>query len=213
MTIKEVYEKFSIPPNLANHMVDVASICAFIMEYWTGHDLNWNVVLKAALLHDIGNIVRIDFDNYKAFGGEENIDVIYWKGLQKELIEKYGTDDHEATKKILEEIGVDSEIIQTIMDKSFVHSIDISHGDNWYTKILQYADLRVVPTGIVPMEERINDVKNRMTKYTSRPDFNELIEACRQIEKQIQKNIRVNVDEITKENMSVDVKKLLQLAL
>lgn len=213
MKIKEVYDKFSIPPNLANHMLDVASICAFIQEFWTGRDIEWNVILKAALLHDIGNIVRIDFDKYLAFGGEEEIDVIYWKDIQQKLIQKYGNDDHEATRVMLTELNVDKVIIQTILDKSFVNSIKIAHEDNWYTKILQYADLRVIPTGIVPMEDRISDVKNRMTKYTSRPDFDGLIEACREIEREIQKNISVTVDEIKKENMSVDRNKLLKMEL
>jgi hypothetical protein len=70
-------------------------------------------------------------------------------------------------------------------------------------KILYYADLRTLPFGIGTLEDRLEDVRNRMPKYTSRPDFKDLVEACRQIENQLQQNLDVPVVEINNDSVVV----------
>lgn len=98
MRIKEIYEKFGIPPNLQEHMVQVAKVVDFIKVHWSGPDVNWELLTKAALLHDIGNLVKYDFGVIPIENGD------FWKQRQQEIKQKYGTDDHEATKNMLAEI-------------------------------------------------------------------------------------------------------------
>ncbi|MFH0969587.1 MAG: HD domain-containing protein [Patescibacteria group bacterium] len=196
MNIEKIYEKYSVPPNLQKHMKRVAEVANFIKIHWKGPWLDWEIIQKSALLHDIGNIVKFDLDKYSDLLGTKKDNVSYWKNVQKKMIEKYGSDDHEATKKILPEIKIDKKIIDIILKKSFGNSIKTAGGNDWYLKILLYSDLRVLPSGLGTLNDRFDDIRKRMPKYTSRPNFERLLDACRNIEKQIQEQIDVPISEI-----------------
>jgi hypothetical protein len=204
MKIKEIYSKYGITPNLAEHMMRVTAVALYIGDHWKGPELDWNKVKITALLHDLGNIVRFDFDKYPQFLGPEQSRIDYWKKVQAETIAKYGNDDHDATKKMLEELKVDGDITKVILEKSFGNSVQISKSDNWYTKILSYCDNRLMPNGIVTLEERIKDTLERAPKYANRPDFEDLCDASREIEKQIQGKMDVSVNKISNESVKVD---------
>ena len=203
MDIKNIYQEFGIPPNLQEHMFRVWGVVSFIEIHWNNSQIkvDWDLVKQASLLHDLGNVVRFDFNKHPEFLGKEQINVEYWKDIQKKVIENYGSDDHIATEKMLMEMGVSQEMIEIIGKKSFGNSVAIKNGNNWPLKILSYADLRTLPWGIGTLEERIADIKERMPKYTSRPDFNDLIEACRRVERQIQENLNVPVSEINNDTI------------
>lgn len=114
---------------------------SFIEGHWNNSQIkiDWNLVKKASLLHDLGNVVRFDFDKHPEFLGKEQVNVDHWKDIQKKVIGSYGSDDHEATERIL--------------------------------------------------------------KYTSRPDFEDLVEACREIERQIQGNLSLSVARINNKSI------------
>ena len=205
MKVAEIYEKFGIPPNLQEHMLKVCGIVEFVQKHWSGKDIvDWDLIKKIALLHDLGNIVKFDFDKHPEFLGEEQANVEHWKQIQNKVVTKYGSDDHEATEKMLKEIGLKENAIEIILDKSFGNSIETRNSNNWPLKVLYYADLRTLPFGIGTLEERITDVKDRIPKYSNRPDFNDLVEACREIEKQIQNNLNVPVGNITDDVVKVN---------
>ena len=169
-----------------------------------GWFIDWKKVKKTALLHDLGNIVRFDFDKYPQFLGPEISRIDYWKEVQAETIAKYGNDDHDATEKMLQELNVSKDIANVILEKSFGNSVQVAKGDNWYAKILSYCDNRVMPKGVVTLEERILDTKERAPKYANRPDFEELCDSSREVEKQIQENLNNPVDQINKNSVKVD---------
>ncbi len=197
MKIHEIYRKYRVTPNLQEHMLRVCSIVEFIQRHWQAEGLvDWNFLKKIALLHDLGNTVKFDLDKNPEFLGKEKSNIRYWKQVQKEIIKKYGLNDHEATKRMLQEIGVEDEMIKTILQKSFGNSVETKNSNNWPLKILYYADLRILPFGIGTLKERIDDVRDRMPKYTNRPDFDDLVNACREIEEQIQSNLTVSVNDI-----------------
>lgn len=199
MTIKKIYKKFFIPPNLQEHMLRVARVVEFIKDHWVERErVNWDVVLKAALLHDLGNLVKFNFGVIPM----ENID--FWKQKQKEIKLKYGTDDHEVTEKMLAEIDASPEISRVISGKSFGKAVKTSQSADWAVKILLYADNRVLPDGIGTLEERLGDIRERYPKYTSRPDYFDLEKAMRNIEKQIQENINASMAEIS-DDSSLDL--------
>lgn len=194
MTIQEIYKKFVIPDHLREHMLTVGKVVLFIRDHWIGQKLDWDLLIKAALLHDIGNIVRFDFTNYSHLLGKQTNNLDYWIHLRDEMIKKYGQDDHEATEKMLKELALNRKVIDIILDKSFGNSVKINKSNDWYIKILAYADNRVTPSGVSTLEERLSDIRIRAEKYKSRPDFEDLINACRELEKQIQNNLDVPVD-------------------
>ncbi|MEI6532568.1 MAG: hypothetical protein WCO06_01875 [Candidatus Roizmanbacteria bacterium] len=103
MKILDIYTKFGIPPNLQDHLLRVTSIVGFLEKNWIGDEvLEWDEAKKVALLHDVGNIVKFNFDNTQVMG-ETNNNLDYWKDKQAKIIKKYGSDDHEATYAMLNE--------------------------------------------------------------------------------------------------------------
>src|SRR5437588_9728526 len=63
--ILEVYRKYSIPTNLQLHMLRAAAIGKLITDHWNyqhGPAIDVSVIIKTLLLHDMGNIVKIDLD-------------------------------------------------------------------------------------------------------------------------------------------------------
>lgn len=206
-SVEEIYKKFGIPPNLQEHMQRVFGIVSFIEQHWKNKEavVDWDMLKRAALLHDLGNIVRFDFDKHPEFLGKEQKNVESWKKKQKEVIKDYGSDDHLATESMLREINTEPQIINIIQKKSFGNSIAIINSDNWPLKILYYADLRTLPWGIGTLEERITDIRERMPKYTSRPDFEDLVNASREIEKQIQGNLKISVVEIDEKQLKTSI--------
>jgi hypothetical protein len=196
MNLTEVYQRLAIPPNLAEHMKTVRLIVEWIEKHWEGEKLNWEQIKTAASLHDLGNIVKFDFEKHPEFLGAEAERIEYWKEKQSEVVEKYGKDDHEVTEKMLVEIGADEEVIKIIGGKSFANSVEIAKMESWGPKILRYADLRTSPNGLVSMKERLDEVTNRLEKYRNDPNLPNLIAACKDIESQIQNKVDADLDKI-----------------
>ncbi len=201
MKISEIYEKFNIPQNLQEHMIRVAKICQFVCDHWRGKVINREIILKAALLHDLGNIVKFDFDKYPRLLDKEGSRIESLKEIQSKTIKKYGSDDHEATKKMIEEIGVDEKLKDIILRKAFGNALETEKSDNWEVKILFYCDLRAGPFGVMPLKERLNEALPRLEKYKHLGNLEDFVKACENIEKRIQSNINVDISKITEEKI------------
>ncbi|NTW14967.1 MAG: hypothetical protein HGA38_01200 [Candidatus Moranbacteria bacterium] len=197
VNLRQIYERFSVPPNLAEHMETVAQVVRVIRDHWIGESVDWDFIIQAALLHDIGNIVKFDFEAHPEFLGDEAKNVEYWKEVRTDIIARYGNDDHLASGNMLREIGVSDELLSTIQNKSFANAIDVAAGNDWNAKILLYADMRVMPHGVTSLEERLADVRRRMPQYYRRLDFEELLDAARDIETQITAHLDKAVTDIT----------------
>ncbi len=207
MTISEIYKHFGIPPNLQEHMLRVAAVVSLIQKHWTGDSMDWETTKKLALLHDLGNVVKMDNKNHPEFLGDEQFNVDYWNQRQKEMIAKYGSDDDEATRKMLLEIGIDQKTADIIFNKRFVNSVHTKNSNNWPLIIMYYADLRVLPFGIGSLEERLSDIKKRYLNMVARPDFKDLLSACRDIEKIVQENLDISVNEINNNSIDKEITK------
>jgi hypothetical protein len=205
MRILDIYKRFNIPPNLREHMIRVYGIICFFQNHWTGGPIDWNVVKKMALLHDMGNLVKFNFDKFPEFLGSEITNIDYWRQAQSQFIQKYGSNDHEATKKILIEIGLNPQIIDAILSKNFKQSETIMSSQYWPTKLLHYADMRVIPAGIGSLEDRIADIRLR---YSHVPDLEAQILSCRKIETQIQSQLNISVQELSDKTVKVELSDL-----
>lgn len=206
MKIVEIYKKFGIPPNLEEHMARVFGVVSIIQKHWKGTEfVDWNMAKKMALLHDLGNVVKMDNINHPEFLGSEQVNIDYWNNKQKEMIEKYGDDDNEATRKMLLEIGVDAKTADVVFNKRFVNSVHTKNTDDWSLKIMYYADLRAIPFGIGTLKARLDDIQKRYLNYVSRPDFEDLVNACNEIEKQIQINLDFSVSEINNDLVNSEI--------
>lgn len=148
MTIKELYQKYHIMPQLEKHQLRVGGIVALITKDRDS--------ILTALVHDMGNIVK--FTNLSP----------EWLPIQKEYIQKYGTDANVATIKILEDAGL-LQLKKYMEQESDFYKNRMTVTD--YSKVslpallTLYGDSRVAFSGVVTLEERIVDLETRYKKY------------------------------------------------
>lgn len=190
MKVKDIYAQYQIMPQLSEHMRRVAGVGELILKGWK-EEIDRDLVIRTLLLHDMGNIVKFDLTNPLM----PLSNIAHWKKVQAEWWHKYGRDTHEVTKKIVEELGQ--------MDVSRV--FDEEHGgylsgkteqildQSASAKILVYADVRVIPTGVVPMKQRIEDLNRRYGRGLSWYNF------LYQLEEEIEKMTATDLTTITEE--------------
>jgi len=163
MTIKQLYEKYDIMPQLATHMLRVGAVGKMVAENWIdGCDVKF--VTDLCLIHDIGNIVKFDLinRNEEKFGKIDN--ALYWQQIQQNYWDKYGHDAHDATVEILQdaELHKFTNLITEEEKLYFAEAKDESLKQASVAAIiLMYADCRVKPEGIVSYRARIDDLKAR----------------------------------------------------
>ncbi len=146
-------------PMLQEHQLRVAAVAEMICEHMNALVDKENV-LKACLLHDMGNIIKFKL-GYFPDSLEPN-GLRYWQEVQDEYIKKYGgSNEHIATIEIANELGVNKEIIELINSIGFITSEDNRETQNLNKKICAYADMRVAVGGVVSLEERFTETRQR----------------------------------------------------
>jgi len=205
MTITEIYEKYEIPPNLADHQLTVAGVAKVICD--EVNKGNEKALLTACLLHDMGNIIKFDLDKIP-IAKIGRID--HWKVVQQRFIEKYGSDEHQANLTIADDIGVDKEVRDLIDVVGFRHSCDALDSGDISKMIAGYSDMRVAPNGVVPLETRLADLATRYGVTGDREQYNQ---AFRKIEKQIFSETSVRPDVVTQEVVDRKKDELMHLVL
>ena len=201
--ILEIYEQYKIMPNLAMHQLRVTSVARLIID-----NLNKDIkiddekVITAALLHDMGNIIKFNLHTFPEFN--EPFGLEYWQKIQNEYFEKYGKDEHTATVEIMKELNVRSDIIDMIRVMMFGALCKHSSLDTMLElKIMHYVDMRVGPYGILSYEDRMLDVRKRyanvandeFTKFLE-DERNQLLYCGKEIENQIFANCKIKPEDI-----------------
>lgn len=164
MTIRELYEKYHVMPQLVTHMLRVGAVGKIIAENWVSEcDIKFTTDL--CLIHDMGNIVKFDLSenaNNKMFGPIENIEK--WREIQKLYWDKYGRDAHDATVGILNDAGL-GRFVDCITEEEKLYFAEASETvldeTNVATIIMLYSDCKVTPGGVVSYRERIDDLCKR----------------------------------------------------
>jgi hypothetical protein len=206
--ISEIYAEYKIMPVLERHMIRVAAVASIICDNFN-EPFPKEEIICACLLHDMGNIIKFNLDYFPQFNEPEGIE--FWQNAQKEFIIKYGKDEHKATVRIMSELGMSANIIQTIDKITFLNICNLRDGDDMNAKIIVYADNRVDPHGVVSYDERLNEAKVR---YKDRPDavpdeYRQKIVACgKAIEKQIFLKCKIKPEEINNESVAAIISEL-----
>lgn len=201
-TIIDIYEAYRIPSWLQAHQLRVAAVGKTVIERIQGSDIS--SVVTACLLHDMGNILKFDLTPTAALAamvpeGERD----YWRSVQREFQEKYGTDEHHATDEIVKEIGVSEVVRRLIQGMGFGKSAEVLRGRNIDLCVVEYADQRVGPQGVLSLDDRIADGNRRYAgKYgQTTPEegerYLENIEALRTIEKELMHRANMDAKDIT----------------
>ncbi len=157
MSIWEAYEKYSIMPNLRLHQLRVAAVARTLAEA-LGADSE--LVTRAALLHDMGNIMKSDFNQFPPeFYGEKGRE--YWEAVKADCGARFGLDEHSATAAIVRDLGIDESVVTLIDSMGFSRAQEVYTSGSIELQILEYSDQRVAPYGIVSMEERLAEGHKR----------------------------------------------------
>jgi len=203
--ILEIYEQYKIMPNLSLHQLRVASVISLIIHNMD-IEVDKDVAIQGGLLHDMGNIIKFDLNYFPEFNEPKGLE--YWQNVQNEYFEKYGTDEHEATQKILKELNVNPRVIEVDSKMVFGNLCIDKEGNDWELKLLHYADMRVGPHGVLTYEERMEDAKKRYAnklddEMTREKDRKEILLACgKEIENQIFEHCKIKPEDITDESIS-----------
>lgn len=183
MKIQEIYEKYKIPSFLQEHQLRVAAVASLLCKSIKNEEVDTDNIIKVCLLHDMGNIIKFDLDQNIFDHNEEELN--YLKEVKKEMISKYGPEEHIATKKIISELGLDKKIetgVDLIGFSKLQNTVEKGSIEN---KICSYSDMRVGPSGVISIDERMKDGENRYPEKSKKEYFKIGKESLYKIEKQI----------------------------
>jgi pyruvate,water dikinase len=204
--IAGVYCAYRVSPGLRMHMFRVAAVASFILKHWKGPQLDERAIILTSLLHDIGNIVKIDYDRFPILYPEQLVNLQYWKSVREQIAHRYGHNDQEATLNIAREIGVPARVGDLIERNTFLRNEEILRSQDWELKICAYSDYRVGPRSVMPLAERLSEAKDR---YRGVPNssvndlrFPRLVECALQIEEQIAAHMTIDPRDLTDSSIS-----------
>lgn len=205
--ITSIYTEYRIMPQLQQHQLRVAAVAKQICDNFPS-PLDEPSVLSACLLHDMGNILKFELDRFPEFNEPEGLE--YWETVKREMGQKYNsTDEHEATVSIAKELGASQKVIGYIDAIGFDRAADNVTTSSFEAKICCYADQRVGPYGVLPLNERLADGKKR---YEGREEFaygndrhEEYSAALREIERQIFSETSIQPEDITDASTGVHI--------
>lgn len=208
MNILEIYKKYEIMPQLQEHQLRVAGVAKVICNNLspTLPTLGEGEVVAACLLHDMGNIVKFDFEYSKRFLYElsdlKNLE--HWKKNQAEYRQKYGKDSHKATMGIVNELKVSQRVKELVDCIGFDKGEENVNTKDFAKKICAYSDMRVEPEGVALLEERFKGLRHRyQNHYEGQNHDREVFEnSLRKIEKQIFSQCKIRPEEVTDESVS-----------
>ncbi len=239
MSILDIYKKYQIMPRLGEHQLRVAAVAEFICEHWerglsqnltqpspkatagdartvaeTNLDIDRENIVAACLLHDMGNIVKFDLRVTEKLFPDDFKDgsMAHWEKVKQEFIGKYGANSHNATVKIIKEIGVSPRIFELVDCVGFEQGVDNAESGDFGKKICAYCDMRVMPHGVCSMSRRMEDFKARYRDHKEGAQEEErkvFEEALRKIERQIFEHCNIKPEDIT-ETAIADIREKLK---
>ena len=192
MNIIENYKKYHLPENLQMHMLRVAACSNLIIDNWNGPDIDKQAIIRVSLLHDMGNMVKIQENESK--------DVEFLK-IRKKYFDKYGTNDHEINLEIGKQEGLTEQELTILDGKRSRKNEETLKSNSYERKICTYCDQRVAPDGVVSIKERLEDAKVRyknkpLSVWSNEEKANHLIECSLGIEKQIMEYCKLKPEDI-----------------
>jgi predicted HD phosphohydrolase len=199
-------------PQLQLHQLRVAAVAKTITDAFEGA-LDARSIITAALFHDMGNIIKSNFDQFPdSFRGSQSR--AYWEEVKTDYIARYGSHEHAANLAIALELGLSDQVRGYIDGVSFSKLEYTRDRGSFEEKITEYSDLRVGPYGVLSLEDRILEAHARYRGHTHQgvPDteerFAELKQAAHDIEWQIFETVAIAPEDITDASTAVLVEEL-----
>jgi hypothetical protein len=157
-TVQEIYTQYQINAGLQLHQLRVAAVGATIARAQPS-PLDERAIILACLFHDMGNILKSDPYSLPELFAPEGPE--YWSKVREEFVQKYGSNEHDATLAIVQECGVPDTIITLIQSMGFSKAEKVLSEGSRELMIVEYSDQRVAPFGVVSMYERLEEGTRR----------------------------------------------------
>lgn len=204
--ITEIYEQYKIMPNLQKHQFRVAAVMTQICDS-LNIEVDKDTLVVTCLLHDMGNIIKSKLGYFPEF--EESNNLEYWQTVKTDYINTYGGDEHEATVKIIEELGSPERVIYLANENRFSYMCKHSQGEDLMQKLIHYTDGRVGPHGVLSFNERMNDANKRYKNDSfDNKERDRLINCGRDIEKYIFSHSNIKPEDINDESVAPMIEEL-----
>jgi hypothetical protein len=206
VTIQEIYEKYSTPANLREHMLRVASLSKIILENWTGELPNSKAVIIACALHDIAKPVNFDIEKQIEFGVSPT-DIYSLENLQHFIKKTYGTNEHAASIGMAGDVGADKETLGILRNIEWSLIPDITRRDHFGALISIYCDMRIGPFGILSITERLKNLEERRESE----DWEIYFKLGEELEQKIKENTSIDLQSLTDRDLSNGFDEILAL--
>ena len=200
----QIYEQYNIMPSLQLHQLRVAAVAKLISDNFdppAGGPVNTHDVVLACLFHDMGNIIKSDLTYFPEFVEPEGLE--YWEKIKADFVLKYGENHHKANVMIAKDLGLPPTSIALIDSIGFSQLEFVVADDSFERKIMQYADIRVGPHGILPLKQRLEEGRKRYNTtrkarmyYESDEEFEHLAQFAGELEKQVSEHMHITPDKI-----------------
>jgi hypothetical protein len=205
MTVAEIYQQYQIMPNLQQHMFRVAGVAELICQH-ISQQVDREEVITACLLHDMGNIIKFDLTYFPEFIQPQGLE--YWQAVKDQFVAKYGQNPHHATIAIARELHASDRVVELIDAVAFNIAKQNWESSDFSRKICAYADMRVAPSGVVSLTERLEDGRKRYEKPGQKNTFSYAMGAfLKKIEGQLFVACDLEPEDITSSSVESLIKK------
>lgn len=209
-SISEAYQQHRIMPSLQLHQLRVAAVAWQLVAAFTDQSFSKDNTILACLVHDMGNICKFDLAAFPSFVEPEGL--TYWQTVQQEFKDQYGSDEHQATLRIVAELGIDKRVAPILSQTGFLNIMTLVQTGSWEAKVVQYSDLRVTPQGVVTLEQRLLDLQNRyQAKYpglAQEQKRQQFAAAARNLETELIQKTGLDLSKITDQSGAVIIETL-----
>jgi len=209
-TVTEIYDGYRIPPWLQLHQLRVAAVGSILADAHTKADKR--MVILTCLFHDMGNILKFDLSPDGPLAPLMGDTVAHWQAVKDDFARAYGPDEHVATIAIARELHLPSAVVALMQGISFSKMEQIRTKGPLELQICEYADMRVGPYGILPLQERVADLKARSRRRWAEgyakdmeEKFDHSAELLDEIEAELFAGIPLTPGDITDESMALTI--------
>jgi len=208
MKVNQIYIHYMTPQNLQTHMLRTTSLAKVLLEFWKGVELDKNAIIQACLFHDIAKPMKFDLAKQAQYSTSEE-DINKLAQLQNRIKNNYGEVEHHATVMICKEIGLSDAAINFVDNLEWSYIPRLLEANDISSLIPIYCDMRIGPKGVLPLQERLREIKERV----GGDDYEDNVRNGKLLEPKITENVAIDVNAISTDQLDANFDSLLNFEI